>query len=246
MRSLFHHWLPRLGGLTLPLCLAGCLTDRPPDVVMGSLHRPVNFHTGASAEMQMVRRVAVLPVVTDVEGAVGKFGRDTLEPEIRAEMSQMGRFELVYPTPQQLRQWTGKMAWTAEETLPRTFLGTLHKQTGCDAVLFCRLTAYRPYPPLTIGWSLKLVETRQGKILWAAEEIFDAGNPAVANSARLYYQKHTKDQPPLNDSRSILNSPRHFGRYAFHALVITLPPLAREKSAQVFAGPADSKVGKDK
>lgn len=244
-----HHklilWL-RHGLLAVPLLLGGCLTDRPPDLVMGAVHRPSNIHVSPHFQSQTLRRLAVLPVVTDVGGAPGQFGRDTLEPEIRAELSQMGRFELVYPTPEQLRQWTGKMSWTAEETLPRNLFSILQRQTGCDGVLFCRLTAYRPYPPLTIGWNLKLVDSAKGEVVWAAEEVFDAGNPAVANSARLYYQKHTKDPAPLNDSHSILNSPRHFGRYAFHALVQGIPSLPAQKGTQVFAKSADNNLGKKK
>lgn len=232
--------------LALPLALGGCLTDRPPDLVMGQIHRPLNIHTSPQFPSPTLRRVAVLPVVSDVAGAAGQFGRDSLEPEIRAELTHMGRFELVFPTPQQLRQWTGRAAWTAEEKLPRQFLSILQQQTGCDAVMFCRLTAYRPYPPLAIGWNLKLVEAKAGEIVWAADELFDAGNPAVANSARLYYQKNTKDQPPLNDSRSILNSPRHFGRYAFHALVERIPPITAQKGTQVLAGAADNTLGKEK
>lgn len=235
-----------MAGVALPLFMGGCLSDRPPDLVMGQIHRPANIHVHPQFHAQTVRRLAVLPLVSDVAGAAGQFARDTLEPEIRAELSQMGRFELVYPTPQQLRQWTGKSAWTAEETLPRNFLSVLRQHTGCDGVLFCRLTAYRPYPPLTIGWNLKLVEANKGDILWAADEVFDAGAPAVANSARLYYQKNTKDQPPLNDSRSILNSPRHFGRYAFHALMENIPPVLPQKSPQVLAGRADNNLGKEK
>ncbi|WCJ58174.1 hypothetical protein NXS98_10600 [Fontisphaera persica] len=238
--------LARAGLALLPLWLGGCLTDRPPDLVMGQVYRPSNIHASPQFPAQTLRRVAVLPLVSEVAGAAGQFARDTLEPEIRAELTQMGRFELVYPTPSQLRQWTGKTSWSAEEALPRDFLATLRQQTGCDAVLFCRLTAYRPYPPLTMGWNLKLVEAVKGEIVWAADEVFDAGNPAVANSARLYYQKKTKDQPPLNDSHSILNSPRHFGRYAFHALVQTIPPITLQKGPQVLARPADNTVGKEK
>lgn len=235
-----------MSGAALLLLLGGCLSDRPPDLVMGQVHRPANLHIHPQFQTQAVRRLAVLPLVSDVAGTAGQFARDTLEPEIRAELSQLGRFELVYPSPQELRQWTGKSAWTAEETLPRAFLAVVRQHTGCDGVLFCRLTAYRPYPPLTIGWNLKLVEAGKGEILWAADEVFDAGNPAVVNSARLYYQKNTKDQPPLNDSRSILNSPRQFGRYAFHALVEHIPPMIPQKSPQVLAGAADKHLGKEK
>jgi hypothetical protein len=89
--------------------------------------------------------------------------------------------------------------------------------------LFCELTEFRAYPPLAVGWRLKLVDVRQRKTLWAGDEHFDAGNPAVLSGARLY-QHH--GQVVLDDDSGgwlAMNSPRWFGEYSIGSLLGTLP-----------------------
>ena len=112
-----------------------------------------------------------------------------------------------------------------------------------NAVLFSRLTSYRAYPPLALGWSFKLVECPEKpgtvpRILWAADETFDAGNAAVMNSARRHYLAQQTTAGPLADSRTVLQSPRRFAQYTLSALALTLPP--REISPQVPPPPADA------
>ena len=89
------------------------------------------------------------------------------------------------------------------------------------------LAGHRPVsssnPPLAVGWSLKLVDARQRRIVWAVDEVFDAGKPAVASSARGYYARSIYEQATLRDSNGILGSPRWFGQYAAAAALETLP-----------------------
>jgi hypothetical protein len=137
---------------------------------------------------------------------------------------------------EQLRQWTGHSKWRADEALPGDFLQQLRAATGCDAVLFCQLIRYQPYEPLAVGWKFCLVEEPQtandstlsskelaGRILWSADEVFDAGDVEVANAARAYYSQHLRDEAPVSDSSIVLGSPTRFGQYTLHALFTTLP-----------------------
>jgi hypothetical protein len=118
---------------------------------------------------------------------------------------------------------TGRAAWSAQDVLPSDFLARLHTATGCDAVLFCRLSQYRPYPPMAVGWDLKLVDVNSHTLLWAVDQVLDAGEPAVARSARGYYDKAIHVPPPKGDPSSVLQSPRLFGQYAAAVAVETIP-----------------------
>jgi hypothetical protein len=91
-------------------------------------------------------------------------------------------------------------------------------------VLICRLTQYRAYEPLAIGWRLKLLDTDEPRIVWAVDEVFDARQPAVANAARRFAQAHPEPVPPVADSRRILLSPRRFAQYTAREVFKTLPP----------------------
>jgi hypothetical protein len=87
-----------------------------------------------------------------------------------------------------------------------------------------------------------LAEVKTGKILWATDEIFDAGNKNVAREAEQFEKaqqpRHnffygaysflawcvdTPTRSALDDQWNILHSPRYFGEFSVEKLVKTLP-----------------------
>ena len=203
--------------------LAGCATIPLSDSVTGPSYQPSNFSRVNAKLPGQLRRIALLPLTTRFADFDTETGRDQLQPLLAAELAKTKAFELVVVTPQQLRQWTGRPGWTPEEKLPEKFFDRLRESAGCDGVLFCQLTLYRPYKPIAIGWSMRLVEIQGLKSWWSVDEVFDAGSPAVVNAARRYGQSHLEQAPPLADSYSILSSPRRFGQYSLAAVFATLP-----------------------
>ena len=219
-RNPFRH------GLWLLLALVatvGCKTGLFSEPVVGVGYHPANVYTSFNQLPVSLRRVAVLPLTCDTKASELEYGRRVLEAVLSEELGKTKKFELVAVTAEQMRIWTGRPAWRAEETLPADFLKVLKEQLGCDAVLFSRLTQYRAYPPLTVGFSLKLAEVDTAEFVWAVDEIFDASEPSVVNSARRYQLSREQLPAALADSRSILNSPSGFGRYAANSVFQTLP-----------------------
>jgi hypothetical protein len=130
---------------------------------------------------------------------------------------------VVQASSEELRRLTGRAEWTGEETLPAGLLGSLKKEYGCDAVLFCQLTGFQAYPPLAIGWRLKLVDVRQKKTIWAGDEHFDAGRPAVMAAARRYQQRQQRQLGGDTADWLAATSPQWFGQYSLASLFNTLP-----------------------
>ena len=208
-------------GLLLLLATAGCVSFRGGELVTGKPYKPTNIYGSEHPLPLDVRRVAVLPL--NINRSDLEAGQTLLQPVLEEELSRTKRFEVVPVSPEQLAAWTGrKSLWTAE-VLPKDLLVILQEKLGCDAVLFAELTHFQAYPPLAVGWNLKLVEVRSGQLLWAADEVFDAGHPAVAAGARLYHSSHSLVSGPLADSRLILLSPTAFGRYSAQTLFAALP-----------------------
>ena len=169
------------------------------------------------------RRVAVLPLAANASEPETMSGAAALDSVLHAELGKCALFELVFISPADVKRWTGKFSWAAEEKLPAELLKQVGESSGCDAVLFARLAQYRAYAPLQIGWNLKLVDAATRQILWAVDEVYDAGQPAVADQAKHYYRRHGYTGQPLQDRRTILMSPRLFGEYAASAALATLP-----------------------
>jgi hypothetical protein len=211
-------------------------------VVSGQDVKSQNVFISSPVLPKDLKRVLVLPLAFKEPRADLGSGCEMLDPILQTELIKTKKFEVIPASPEMLRNLTGRLSWTGAEILPADFFDSLQRVYGCDAVLFCQLTTFRAYAPLAVGWRMKLVDVRTQKIIWAADEVFDAIEPAVAKDAEQFekqqqnVQGETKsflktllkyaDREPssvLDDQWAILNSPRYFGRYSAVKVLQTLP-----------------------
>ena len=193
--------------------------DRP----VGPGFKPSNVYRSASTLPADVRRVALLPMSTAHRDSAYASGLDSLEPILSRELGKRGNFEVVKVSPEFLRRWAGKTAVKAEDPLPADLLNRIRETYACQAVIFAQLTQFQAFAPVQIGWNLRMVDSQHAETFWAADEVFDAGVPAVANAARRFAQDHQQEALGVTDGTLMLSSPRGFGQYTLHALFATLP-----------------------
>jgi hypothetical protein len=182
--------------------------------------QPGNVHRPAAALPVDFRRVAVLPLAAANSQDL-QAGKEALGSLPGQALGQRGLFEVLPISAQQLQQWTGRDSLAADEPLPRDLLVRLRAETGCDGVLFVRLTRFQPYPPASVGWSFRLVAAPGAEILWAVDEVADTRLPSVASGLQLYFR-----QRGITDleARHLAASPRRVAEYSLEALFQTLPP----------------------
>jgi len=222
-------WTPLLVAFAvalLAMATGGCAKRSMFAQALTPSYEPLNVFREDAALPEQIRRVALLPVTVASDDGDMAFGRGTLEPIVFAEIARVRRFEVVSVTSEELRLLTGRTAWTPEEKLPIEFFEKIRDKFGVDAVLFTQLTQYRPYEPLLVGWRMKLIDADEPHILWAVDEVFDARVPTVAAAASRHLEGNPDTGTSLSDSRSVLQSPRRFGRYTAHAVVQTMPGRA--------------------
>lgn len=205
---------------------AGCARSSFLGQMTTASYQPSNVYRGEANLSSEIKRVAVLPLTSMNDDTAMEFGREELWPVLVAELGRARQFELVSVSADELRLLTGRNFWSGEEKLPLDFFDKLKEKLGVDAVLFSRLTQYRAYEPLAVGWRLKLFDAAEPQVLWAVDEVFDARVPEVAAAARRYAQQHPDAGPSVQDAQGVLLSPRRFGRYATSAVVETLPGRA--------------------
>jgi hypothetical protein len=193
--------------------------ERP---LVGSSYEPENVYKAKRTLAPQLKRVAVLPLTSISGEADTEFGRESLSQVLLEELAKTRRFELVVIEPDQLCRLTGRASWTGEERLPWNFFDRIRETVGCDGVLFCRLTHYRAYQPLMIGWHLKLL-TVEPRILWSVDEVFDASDPAVARAAQRHAMANQIAYAPRGAESVVLKSPLRFAQYAANAALTTLP-----------------------
>jgi hypothetical protein len=209
--------------LLLTVGFVGCTTMPMSDVVIGPDFVPGNVFKQSEKLPPTIRRGIVLPISYNPEGTLGLAGKELLEPILHAELTKQNKLELIFLTPEELKLWTGKERWDFQEALPKELLKVMREKLDAEAILFTHVTHYSPYPPIKIGLRLKLTTATDGDVLWSADEILDAGESTVSNSARRYAKAHVNKSPVLEDSRSILLSPSNFGQYAVATLLDTIP-----------------------
>ncbi len=218
-----RRWLARfLPGLALPFLLSGCASHKP-QMPFEARYHPSNIYSKGPMLDPDVKRVALLPMASQLPTETFLAGVESLQPLLQAELEKTKLFDVVVVTTEQMRRWTGQGVWKAEDQLPPDFFDRLQEETGCQAVFFNQLTRYQPYQPVAVGWKLTLVFNKEHVIYWWADEVFDAGDEAVANSARAYESAHITTPSPLPDPNAILSSPSRFGQYTLQTLLATLP-----------------------
>ncbi len=215
----------RTGVLPL-LCilLSGCslLPEQQRELITPA-YRPENVFTWTSTLPINVKWVAVLPLVCDSQNIELTSAKGIFEPILLRELAKTKKFQITSVNPEFLRARTGRTSCSDDEPLPPGLFGFLREHSGCDAVLFCRLTVFRQFSPLAVGWRMRLVDARTQLTLWSVDEVVDAGRPAVRAGARHFLTAELRDPNSVPDEWLMANSPRQFGEYAIAQLLATLP-----------------------
>lgn len=66
-------------------------------------------------------------------------------------------------------------------------LSAIRKTLSCDAVLTGTVTGFEPFPHLTIGLRLQLIDLADGQLLWALEQIWDTTDKTTQDRIKNYY-----------------------------------------------------------
>ena len=209
--------------LAIGLILAGCQTPKPSLPELGARFEPKNVYRAVDALPGNLQRVVLMPVTLSTPDLATLDHRNQLAKILEEELKKTHRFEVIKATPEELRRGFGKDAFSAGEPLPADLLTRIQSAHSADGVIFAQLASYRPFPPVAIGWELRLVTADQGGTLWSIDETFDASQAEVARSARDYFRGHHTGASELADPQSDLRSPSRFCRYTAQTVWQTLP-----------------------
>jgi hypothetical protein len=111
-------------------------------------------------------------------------------------------------------------------------LSAIRKQLRADAVLFGRVTQYYPYPHMLVGLHLKLIDLRNGKLLWATEQVWDSTDKRVERRMRVFFNSQMRAGfEPLN-WELFITSPRAFNKFVACEVAQTLPANGRYVSVR--------------
>ena len=77
-------------------------------------------------------------------------------------------------------------------------ISAMYKTLKCDGVLVGTITEFRPYPHTTIGLRMKLLDLRDGQLLWALEQVWDSADKKTERRIKDYFKSQKRsDFAPL-------------------------------------------------
>ncbi len=71
-------------------------------------------------------------------------------------------------------------------------LAAIRKSLKCNAILVGTITRYKPYPHMSIGLRLKIVDLTDGQLLWGLEQVWDSADKRTQYRIERYFSKQKR------------------------------------------------------
>lgn len=184
------------------------------DTTIGKKRQTTNVYQKAPLP-ESLNRVALLPMY---KGSYEHQDFESIEENFRLELVKRSLFEVVELSPEDMNVLFPQPRYSSVEQLPSDLLTKLSAKYAIDGLMLLDVSYYNPYKPVGLGIRAKLLDGHTGEIIWAADEVFDASNPAVSNAARKFYKTESIIQYPLHNTQTTLHSPNRFSKYVAHSL----------------------------
>jgi hypothetical protein len=86
-------------------------------------------------------------------------------------------------------------------------ISAIHETLKCDAILLGTITEFRPYPHMIIGLRLKLLDLRDGQLLWALEQVWDSADKTIEYRIKDYFRSQKRSgYAPLQEQLTSVSS----------------------------------------
>ena len=162
--------------LLLPVLLSGC-----------GLYKAYNpnvdyYYINPNKDLTAIGRTVLVEL--DNDSAFPQISADVTEALYHAlQKKQVFGLTVVHKNDSEWKslQLNTDSAYTLEK------LSAIRKTLNCDAVLKGTITGFEPFPHMTIGLRLKLIDLNDGQLLWALEQIWDTTDKTTQDRIKDYY-----------------------------------------------------------
>ncbi len=199
--------------LVLPILVLGCGGPGffPP--------RSDYYYLNPNKDLSAIGRVALVELAND--SAFPQISADVTEALFQAlQKKQVFGLTLVRQHDPAFRslQLDANTEYTFEQ------LSVIRKTLKCDAVLIGTVTGFKPYPHMSIGLRLKLIDLADGQILWALEQIWDTTDKTTEERIKSYYSRHNFMGSTTLREKLVTISSLRFVKFVGYETAETLQP----------------------
>jgi hypothetical protein len=206
-----------LSGLIAGVC--GCETL--------SIYQPtqMNFYRGPRSDVRRIRRVCFVQLAENT--GYPHIARRMTE-SLRQALQERGMFHVdVVPADHpDLRD----LDMTKREPYTLRELAKMREDLRCDAILFGQITHFEPYPSQQIGLYLRLIDLKDGRLVWAIDDVWDTTErETVARIRRYFFLNMRETYQPMGDELAIMGT-EAFQKFVSSEVTETLDPANDRKS----------------
>ena len=115
--------------------------------------------------------------------------------------------------------------WSSMLTMEK--MDQIRKEMKADAIITGSITRWQPYPHLTVGLHLKMLDLRNGQLIWAIDQLWDSTDKRTEQRMRIFFDKQMRMGYQPMDWQLLVTSPRAFVKFITYEV------------AETFPGPAD-------
>ena len=102
-------------------------------------------------------------------------------------------------------------------------LSEMRTKLRTDAIIFGAITDYTPYPHMSVGLNMKMLDIKNGYLIWGVEQFWDSTDYNLQKRMKLFHNTNNRDGYNPLGWELIMTSPRAFNKFVSHEIAQTLP-----------------------
>ncbi len=91
----------------------------------------------------------------------------------------------------------------------------------CNGLLVGTVTEYTPYPHMSLGLRLKLLDLTDGQLLWGLEQVWDSSDGDIQRRIKRYFKDDLRTGFASLREELVVVSPLKFGKFVAYEVAET-------------------------
>ena len=180
---------------------------------------PINYDLASSFDLRHIRRVALIELAGDK--CAPQVAADMTEALFQAmQAKRLFHVDVIRRTDAVCRDLPlDRMEPYALENFSK-----MQQALRCDGAVIGKISHFQTYPRLRIGLYLRLLDLRNGAVVWAVDHTWDTTDKKTEERIKKFFKRHLREGYDPLQWRLATQSPRTFQKFiAYEIVEHTLP-----------------------
>ncbi len=102
---------------------------------------------------------------------------------------------------------------------------TIRTKLKCDGLLIGTITEFSPYPHTAVGLRMKLLDLRDGRLVWAIEQVWDSTDKTIEKRIENYLRQQRRSDSSGLQEHLVKISPLEFFKFVSYEVAETLEKI---------------------